>query len=800
MTRSAWTIALLLLLCLLAPRTASSTESKVVERFAYAEHGEALDAKTGAPVVCGATCGMRVGTVVGYRGMRPLGFGNAYDARYRVHSATPAWQVDDGRDGFGRHNATTTDRGYGVQLGRTNGVVTDLDFGIGSTFTVARTIAGGAVVGATVALPDAALDTADAFDDIGRPTFRSTVRFGDGDADVTLARSRHAYDGMGRVVERWSGSRNSDGDIRGIGRAFEYAGNAGWLARVEATVGAIEGADAAQPWGSPGDVTTLTRTANGSLLREVSAGVAIYEATRPDASAPIGIEPLSGGTIALDWDPAGRLKYDGWFTHHWSAGGEWLGATTEATSNLPSRTVVRDGLGRAVRTRIEVGSTQVDIDHVFAGANVIEDRFWEDGHECLRRTNHYDVGVDASVGHSLERFGPCTASLNVAGIDPSELLVGELRTFAHVRDLAGHVVAVADEAGEVVERFAYAEHGEALDAETGAPVVCGATCGTRVGTVVGYRGMRRLGLGDAYDARYRIYDAQLRLFWSKDPLGWVDGYDRWAYVGGDPVNLWDPWGLAAAATRANSAYVVVDPDLSEAQLRQRAGSSFVHDMWSHAIATGWAVAGEMRDRLEQPVLGSPGWFVEIAQQSSGMMQSLAHDVDEAGIAATAGNLAVGMAIAMTPMLPEAMAVVSSGGEDSGAIVGLMFAVLETVAMGAARQPGGAAGAARGVHGNSRRSTRAQHGYEIVDTTTGEVVKTGVSGGRRTANGGSARANSQANRWNRASGQPGRYEPRVVQEVPAGPGARQQILDWEVENATRLRESGHLSNESTHVRP
>ena len=61
------------------------------------------------------------------------------------------------------------------------------------------------------------------------------------------------------------------------------------------------------------------------------------------------------------------------------------------------------------------------------------------------------------------------------------------------------------------------------------PVLRG-TCGSRVGTVVGYRGMRRLGLGDAYDARYRIYDAQLRLFWSKDPLGWVDGYDRWAYL------------------------------------------------------------------------------------------------------------------------------------------------------------------------------------------------------------------------------------------------------------------------------
>ena len=106
----------------------------------------------------------------------------------------------------------------------------------------------------------------------------------------------------------------------------------------------------------------------------------------------------------------------------------------------------------------------------------------------------------------------------------------------------------------------------------------------------------------------------------------------------------------------------------------------------------------------------------------------------------------------------------------------------------------------GVHGNSRLSTRAQHGYEIVDTTTGQVVKTGVSGGRRTATGASARANSQANRWNREAGQPGRYEPQVVQEVPAGPGARQQILDWEAENAARLREAGQLNDPYKHRRP
>ncbi len=39
-----------------------------------------------------------------------------------------------------------------------------------------------------------------------------------------------------------------------------------------------------------------------------------------------------------------------------------------------------------------------------------------------------------------------------------------------------------------------------------------------------------------------------------------------------------------------------------------------------------------------------------------------------------------------------------------------------------------------VHGNSVESTKAQHAYDVVDTETGEVVKTGVSGGKEIAGG------------------------------------------------------------------
>ncbi|NLF19664.1 MAG: RHS repeat-associated core domain-containing protein [Lentisphaerae bacterium] len=46
----------------------------------------------------------------------------------------------------------------------------------------------------------------------------------------------------------------------------------------------------------------------------------------------------------------------------------------------------------------------------------------------------------------------------------------------------------------------------------------------------------------------RWYDPALGRFLSPDPLGFVDGPNRYAYCAGDPVNFVDPWGLCAELT------------------------------------------------------------------------------------------------------------------------------------------------------------------------------------------------------------------------------------------------------------
>lgn len=64
---------------------------------------------------------------------------------------------------------------------------------------------------------------------------------------------------------------------------------------------------------------------------------------------------------------------------------------------------------------------------------------------------------------------------------------------------------------------------------------------------------------------------------------------------------------------------------------------------------------------------------------------------------------------------------------------------------------------------------------------------------------SYRANAQANRWNSEEGTPGRYKGKIVFEVPAGPDARKNILDFEKGNAERLRDAGEIDPDK-HTRP
>lgn len=92
-----------------------------------------------------------------------------------------------------------------------------------------------------------------------------------------------------------------------------------------------------------------------------------------------------------------------------------------------------------------------------------------------------------------------------------------------------------------------------------------------------------------------------------------------------------------------------------------------------------------------------------------------------------------------------------------------------------------------AHGNSRISTKPQHRYEIRDTQTGDVKKTGISGQKLNADGSSPRANKQVNKLNKQAGQQGQYAADVKETNIPG---REAALDAERAATAELKKQGH----------
>jgi len=96
-----------------------------------------------------------------------------------------------------------------------------------------------------------------------------------------------------------------------------------------------------------------------------------------------------------------------------------------------------------------------------------------------------------------------------------------------------------------------------------------------------------------------------------------------------------------------------------------------------------------------------------------------------------------------------------------------------------------------VHGNSKGSTKAQHVYEIRDQS-GNLVKVGISGQPLNQNGTSPRANQQTNGTESA--------PKVVEQIPEGPGARQEALNREQQRVNKHASQNDGQGPPLNIRP
>jgi RHS repeat-associated protein len=132
-------------------------------------------------------------------------------------------------------------------------------------------------------------------------------------------------------------------------------------------------------------------------------------------------------------------------------------------------------------------------------------------------------------------------------------LEGDGASFGLMTDLRGDVVGLVDASGFLVESYDYDPYGARELRNGNGVLVCSSSaaqaCGSSYGNTQGYAGRFLSAFSGLYDMRARSYSPYLRQFVSPDPLGYGGGgFDLWSYANGDPVNLWDTWGLAAGPT------------------------------------------------------------------------------------------------------------------------------------------------------------------------------------------------------------------------------------------------------------
>ncbi|KRQ00644.1 RHS repeat-associated core domain-containing protein [Bradyrhizobium manausense] len=220
------------------------------------------------------------------------------------------------------------------------------------------------------------------------------------------------------------------------------------------------------------------------------------------------------GAIAPTYDGNGNLSFDGSFTYCYDAENRLIAAISAGTCAAPSTTVAiyaYDAQGRR-RSKTVGGTTTITVTDP-AGRALMD--------------------YDGASGAILRWYG--------FGLGPNDVLtqanVASGTRTAFIPDVQGSIVATQDSSTGALTKAGFLPYGASS---------------TTAGTFR-YTGARiDAETNGLYDFRARIYSPALGRFLQTDPLGSGGGTNLYAYVGNDPLNWIDPYGLVAEDPQADA--------------------------------------------------------------------------------------------------------------------------------------------------------------------------------------------------------------------------------------------------------